>query len=128
MVGLDNGIYTCFGLDSLGHSMNDLWTFDQVAASWNALPGLPDVGRRGGVCASTGTAMYYVTGIDEGNTRLKDVWMYSPFLGNAPLSIDVIPTLLGTYDLMGNETQEIPNKVMIQRYSDGSVKKILRVE
>jgi hypothetical protein len=35
---------------------------------------------------------------------------------------------MGTYDLMGNETQEIPNKVMIQRYSDGSVKKILRVE
>ena len=128
MFGLDNGIYTCFGLDSLGHSMNDLWTFDQISASWNALPGLPDVGRRGGVCTSTGTAMYYVTGIDEGNTRLKEVWMYSPFLGNAPLSLEVIPILMGTYDLMGNETHEIPNKVMIQRYSDGSVKKILRLE
>ena len=128
MFGLDNGIYTCFGLDSLGYSMNDLWSFDQVAASWNVLPGLPDIGRRGGVCVSTGTAMYYVTGIDEDNTRLKDVWMFSPFLGNAPLSLDTIPTLMGTYDLMGNETQEIPNQVIIQRYSDGSVKKNLKVE
>jgi len=122
---LNDGVYACFGIDSLGQSHNDVWKFDELTQTWITLPGIPDLGRRGGVCLSDGNAMYYVTGIDEGNHRMNEAWMYAPMLG-----VDTISgsgkTLVGRYDVLGRPISDKQNQVVLNVYSDGTVKRIVQ--
>ena len=122
LFALNDGIYACFGMDSLGSSHNDLWKFDEPSNEWIALPGVPGLGRRGGVCLSTQDGMHYVTGIDEGNNRLTEHWMYSPMLGlEVPQELD--QHLIGSYDLLGRPNLLGVNQVVLEYYTNGTVKR-----
>jgi N-acetylneuraminic acid mutarotase len=127
MFALNSGLYTCFGVDSLDQSFNDLWKFDFVSAMWLPLPGLPDVGRRGGVCLSNETAMYYFTGIDEGNNRLKETWRFSPSLTVFNANELDVPSLIGTYDMLGRAIELPFNRLIIQRFSDGKSRLVFQI-
>ena len=41
---------------------------------WQQLPSIPSSGRRGGICFNNSTTIYYTTGIDQTNNRLKETW------------------------------------------------------
>jgi hypothetical protein len=125
LFALNDGIYACFGIDSLGNSHNDLWKFNEIGNEWIALPGIPALGRRGGVCLTTQESMYYTTGIDETNNRLNQAWVYSPMLGVDSIS-GAGKTLLGRFDLLGRPISEKQNQVVLQVYSDGTVKRIVQ--
>jgi hypothetical protein len=126
LFALTDGIYAGFGIDSLGNSHNDLWKYNELANEWTALPGIPAQGRRGGVALSTGTALHYVTGIDESNTRLQEHWVYAPNAGLENNGL-VNKILVGVYDIYGNLRQKKTNELLIERYSDGTTRKIFMV-
>lgn len=129
MFTINSELYICLGLDSLTNSHNDLWRYDIGLGTWNILPGLPSTGRRGGIALSNQSTLYYTTGIDESDQRLKQTWKYNP-------SLDVIQInffnqdkqLTKIVDIMGRETEEKPNTILIYIYSDGSSEKVFKVE
>jgi N-acetylneuraminic acid mutarotase len=127
LFALNDGIYACFGIDSLGNSHNDLWKFNEIGNEWIALPGIPALGRRGGVCLTTQESMYYTTGIDETNNRLNQAWVYSPTLGIESPSLKE-PALLEVYDILGNPVAFANNQLLFERYSNGEVKKVFVIE
>jgi len=58
---------------------------------------LPSDQRRGGMCFSSSTALYYTTGINLNNVRLTETWKYDLFLelddqASNPFSIYPNPT------------------------------------
>jgi N-acetylneuraminic acid mutarotase len=62
------------GLDSLSNSYNDLWRYSIATSTWKQLQSLPALGRRGGMCFASSSSLYYTTGINQNNTRLKETW------------------------------------------------------
>jgi N-acetylneuraminic acid mutarotase len=69
-----NGLLIVAGVDSLTNSYKDLWRFDLISQSWQQLNSIPAIKRRGGMCFTSNTALYYTTGKDPSNTRLKETW------------------------------------------------------
>ena len=62
------------GLDSLGNSYNDMWRINPTTLVWQQLASIPGLSRKGGMCFNSNTTIYYTTGIDQTNTRLKETW------------------------------------------------------
>jgi hypothetical protein len=122
LFALNDGVYAGLGIDSLGNSHNDLWKYNEIGNEWIALPGIPALGRRGGVCLATQDGMYYITGIDEGNNRLTEHWMYSPIVGlEIPTGVD--QRLIGSFDLLGRPNSIEVNQIVLDYYANGTVKK-----
>lgn len=126
---LNNELYVMFGIDSLNNSHTDLWKYNITFNSWTNLPGIPALGRRGGICLGHQNAIYYATGIDEGNVRLQQAWKYV-----FDLSIDGLKmgknekNVIRVLDLLGKETDDRPNTLLIYVYDDGSTEKVFRME
>jgi N-acetylneuraminic acid mutarotase len=126
LFALNDGVYASFGIDSLGYSHNDLWKFDELSSTWISLPGIPSVGRRGGVCLTSQETMYYTTGIDEANMRLTEHWMFSPSLGLEDPSL-APQVRIGTYDLLGRTLEQASNQLVLEVFSDGTVKRKYKI-
>ncbi len=62
------------GLDTFGTSHNDMWSFNVSSSAWQQLNSIPAAGRRGGMCFNNGSAIYYTTGVNQSNTRIKETW------------------------------------------------------
>ena len=119
-----------FGRDSLNNSHNDLWTYNIIHQSWNLLSGLPSVGRRGGMSiVSNQNMIYYATGLNGQNQRLKETWKYHESLGTDNIEqADQKPKLIKVVDLLGRDVKPMPNMLLIYIYEDGSAKKIYKLE
>jgi N-acetylneuraminic acid mutarotase len=127
LFALYDGVYACFGIDSLNQSMNDLWKYDSISTSWIPCPGIPALGRRGGVCLSDDQHMYYLTGIDETNQRLQEVWQFAPFVGLTPTP-EITKGVIEMLDALGRKVPPAANQLQIERFSDGSHRKVFRIE
>lgn len=77
---LDEELLSFAGRDSLGNSYNDLWKYSPNSNSWSLSFNLPSTQRRGGICFSSNTSLYYTTGIDLNDVRLTETWKFDPFL------------------------------------------------
>jgi N-acetylneuraminic acid mutarotase len=62
------------GLDSLGNVYSDLWVFNMNTMSWQQLNSLPSAARKGGMSFHSSNSIYYTTGINQSNVRLKETW------------------------------------------------------
>lgn len=82
---LDDELALFAGRDSLGNSYNDFWKYSIPSDSWTLSVNLPANQRRGGMCFSSNTALYYTTGIDLNDVRLKETWKYDLFLETSSL-------------------------------------------
>ena len=52
-----------------------MWSYGLDSAEWKQLNAIPAEGRRGGLFfGNATTTLYYTTGIDESNIRLKETW------------------------------------------------------
>ena len=91
-------------------------------------PGLPSIGRRGGIGLAKDNKFYYATGIDESNERLFQTWKFDPVLAIPTLEIENEHELLKIVDVLGRETTFQPNTVQLYMYKDGSIKKVLIIE
>jgi N-acetylneuraminic acid mutarotase len=63
------------GIDTLDNYYNDCWYFVDISNTFSAGPSLPALGRKGGMCCSSGNKFYYGCGITSTNTRLKETWV-----------------------------------------------------
>ena len=77
---LSDEIILVAGRDSIGNSYNDMWEYSITSDNWILSVNLPSNQRRGGICFSSNTAIYYSTGIDLNDTRLTETWKYDLFL------------------------------------------------
>jgi hypothetical protein len=92
-------------------------------------PGLPSIGRRGGIGLAKDNKFYYATGIDESNERLIQTWKFDPVLSIPTIEIETNKKeLLKIVDVLGRETRFQPNTVQLYMYTDGSIKKMLVIE
>ena len=71
---INNELFLMGGVDTFGTYYNDMWHFNLISLKWKQLNSLPSTGRKGGVCFNNSTTIYYSTGIDQGNNRLKETW------------------------------------------------------
>jgi len=69
-----NDLIVVGGLDSISNSSNEMWRTNPSTLNWQQLAAIPSSGRRGGVCFNNSTTIYYTTGIDQNNNRLKETW------------------------------------------------------
>jgi hypothetical protein len=115
-------------MDSLNQSLNDLWKFDSLNASWIPCPGIPALGRRGGVCLAETARMVYLTGIDENNQRLNEAWQFAPFLSLENPSAISPAILLETRDCLGRTVNPASHQIQLQVFSDGTVQRVFRIE
>ncbi len=83
MQNINNDLVVFGGLDSLNNYYNDVWKYSIGSNTWTQLTSLPGVGRKGGIGFTnfTNTNFYYTCGIDQGNTRLKQTWKATQFVG-----------------------------------------------
>jgi hypothetical protein len=122
-------LFICFGLDSLGNSHNDVWQYDINQNTWMNYPGLPSIGRRGGIGLAKDNKFYYTTGIDESNERLFQTWKFDPVLAIPTIEIENNKQeLLKIVDVLGRETRFQSNTVQLYIYTDGSIKKVMIIE
>jgi hypothetical protein len=121
---LNDALYVSFGIDSLNNSFNDLWRFDPAQNNWIALPGIPALGRRGGMAIALNDVLYYSTGINEINERLKETWKYMPNLSYDEIINHLEPKLIRITDVMGRDAEVQTNRVLIYHYDDGTSKKV----
>lgn len=77
---LDNKIVSLTGRDSLGNSYNDMWEYSTSSDAWSLSVNLPAAQRRGGICFSSNSGIYYTTGINLNDTRLTETWKFDLFL------------------------------------------------
>lgn len=85
---LNNELVIFAGRDSIGNSYNDMWNYSVASDSWSLSVNLPSNQRRGGICFSSNTAIYYSTGIDLNDVRLTETWKYDLFLGTNDEKLD----------------------------------------
>jgi len=71
---VNNNLVIIGGLDSLGNSSNKMMQYVIAENVWQELESIPSDGRRGGMCFSNETSIYYVAGISQNNVRLKETW------------------------------------------------------
>ncbi|MBK9191507.1 MAG: T9SS type A sorting domain-containing protein [Crocinitomicaceae bacterium] len=81
------------GQDSNGNSYNDLWRYNLTAGSWDELNSIPADGRRGGISFHSSSAIYYSTGINQSNIRIKETWKNENPLTADPIEINSHLTL-----------------------------------
>lgn len=83
-----NQLILLMGLDSLQTNYKDMWHFDLLTSTWNQLTPLPSDERRGGLCFVNSNTLFYTTGINQANERLKETWkIVHPLLKNDNLKI-----------------------------------------
>jgi N-acetylneuraminic acid mutarotase len=73
-VAIDNQLLIVAGLDFLGNSHNTMWSFNIDASVWKELDSIPSIGRREGLCFNNSEAVYYSTGLDDNDIKLKETW------------------------------------------------------
>lgn len=78
---IDSCVLFFGGVDSSGNCFNDLWRFDLNDHIWTRLTDLPASGRKGGILFGDRTKLFYTTGINGSNVRLKETWKYENPLG-----------------------------------------------
>lgn len=97
MQALGNYLMVFGGIDSLQHYANDLWYYSFADSSWHQQISLPAQGRKGGMCFSNATTLYYTCGIDSTDTRLKQTWKIANPIGFQELvsnnKVEVYPNL-----------------------------------
>lgn len=81
LVVLNDKLVSFAGRDSLGNSYNDLWEYSPSSDVWSLSVNLPSAQRRGGICFSSNSGLYYTTGINLNDVRLSETWKYDLFLG-----------------------------------------------
>lgn len=79
LVTIDDKLVVFGGLDSSGNSYNDLWIYDLNTCQQKT--SLPDSQRRGGVAFPYRWDLYYITGINGQNVRLRDTWQLKTVTG-----------------------------------------------
>ena len=72
MVEMNDKLVVCFGLDSLNQSSDELCHYDLQLKTWHQSTSLPSSGRRGGLAFANQNILFYTTGIDENNIRIKE--------------------------------------------------------
>lgn len=74
LIAISGDLVLLTGYDSLGDSYNDVWRYKILSGTWDQLNSIPSTGRRGGMCFNYGSVVYYTTGINQTNVRLKETW------------------------------------------------------
>ncbi len=78
------------GQDSLNTITNDLILFDPADTSLITYPGIPTIGRKGGMAFSLNDVFYTTTGLDATQTRIKETWKNTNFVGLSENKLDNI--------------------------------------
>jgi hypothetical protein len=73
MQAVNNKLVIFGGLDSLNNYYNDCWFFDEVNGFIQTTI-MPSNVRKGGMSFAASNRFYYTCGINQGNTRLKELW------------------------------------------------------
>ena len=130
LLSVGEDLIVCFGGDSLNTYHNDLWSYSISLNTWHSLPDLPAEGRRGGMAiASNNGTIYYSTGLNSQNQRVKETWKYHE-------SLDVIQIhentntkfVIKIIDVLGREVEAAPSTLQIYIYSDGSYEKVIQIQ
>jgi N-acetylneuraminic acid mutarotase len=74
MEKLYNQLYVIGGVDSSFNYQNDFWTLDLENNLWTQLQSINTLPFKGGISFSVGNEIYYSTGINNQNSRLKETW------------------------------------------------------
>jgi N-acetylneuraminic acid mutarotase len=77
MEKLYNQLYVIGGVDSSFNYQNDFWTLDLENNLWTQLQSINTLPFKGGISFSVGNEIYYSTGINNQNIRLKETWKIS---------------------------------------------------
>ncbi len=75
MQNINNELVVFAGYDTLNNYYNDIWTYNITGANWTQKISLPSFGRKGGMAFTNNSILYYSTGINVTNTRLRETWM-----------------------------------------------------
>lgn len=73
------------GVDDFGTYYQSLWKLNIMNGQWEQLDDLPAEGRKGGMTFSHDQRLYYSTGINAEDERLKETWKY-----DLPVSIEKV--------------------------------------
>ena len=82
---LNEHVYIVAGIDSLQTYYNDVWRYNIATSVWSVLNSIPSNPRKGGVSFNNNHSLYYSTGIDLNNTRLRETWKLSNVVGLAEI-------------------------------------------
>lgn len=69
------------GQDSTIQITNDVRLFDPVTGTVTVYPGIPALGRKGGMAFSLNNIFYVTTGVDSSPARTKETWKNDAFIG-----------------------------------------------
>jgi N-acetylneuraminic acid mutarotase len=72
-----NKLLVLAGVDSNANYYNDMWSFNRDSLLWEEYEPIPSFGRKGGMSFSNGIDVFYTTGINQENIRLKESWKAS---------------------------------------------------
>ena len=103
------------GQDSTYNITNDVRLFDPITNTITIYPGIPTLGRKGGMAFSLNNIFYITTGVDSSPARVKETWKNDQFVGiNENNSIDI-------------ELNVFPNPASeeIHIYSNTEIKKVI---
>ncbi len=95
-------LITLAGLDTFGNSSNDMWRYNTTTTNWQQLDSLPVSGIRGGMCFNNSSTIYYTTGIDQTNIRMKETWKCD----NPTI---IVETIKGNFKIYPNPINEYIN-------------------
>ncbi len=70
--------FVATGRDTALRYQNDCWAYDAVNDAWQQVAAINAAGRKGVLSFVIGTNAYVCTGIDSNNTRLSELWQYTP--------------------------------------------------
>ncbi len=82
------------GQDSLNAITNDVKVFDPSDTSLITLAGVPTIGRKGTMFFALNDVFYVTTGLDATQTRIKETWKNTTFVGlkeQSELSVNIFP-------------------------------------
>jgi N-acetylneuraminic acid mutarotase len=69
------------GQDSTYNITNDVRLFDPATGTVTIYPGIPGLGRKGGMAFSLNNMFYIATGVDSSPARVKETWRNDQFVG-----------------------------------------------
>jgi N-acetylneuraminic acid mutarotase len=69
------------GQDSTYQITNDVRLFDPTTGTITVYPGIPALGRKGGMAFSLNNIFYITTGVDSSPARIKETWKNDAFVG-----------------------------------------------
>ena len=88
MVAMNGVLLVLGGSDSAGTYYNDLQQFDPQSSNWQSLTALPAAPRRGGVAFHNSASLFYTTGLDDSQNKLKETWkLFSPTSTDETISL-----------------------------------------